>query len=106
MKIVYTLLIIGCVLLGYALTQETAHEVSQLSKANVQTGAEGKEGVSILDAVKLIKTSKVVRSLEGVNAQTDDPSQSRYQFSIWVPIVLAIALFYAIMSILFMEVKK
>ena len=109
MKFVFAFLIVACILLGCAIASDSQQQVEDMLQAS-SSGYKSDKDVSILDTVKYIKSKKYARSLQAENESgyRDDynPRRAFWQFAIWTPIVLFVVLFFAIMSIFYMDLNK
>ena len=112
MKIVIALLLIACIFLGCTYANATTEEVQEMVNEGETSSHSADSSLSILDAVKYVKSQKFARSLAGVDETTvgdlspTQIKQSYYQFCIWVPIMLFLIMFYGVMAIFYMDVNK
>uniref|UniRef100_A0A7S3JNG1 Uncharacterized protein n=1 Tax=Euplotes harpa TaxID=151035 RepID=A0A7S3JNG1_9SPIT len=109
MKFVFALLIIACVMIGTTHSKDSKSEVQQLVQVDELSGDQTFKSGSILEAVNMIKSRKMIRSLgeEGVGDLDENYyKRSYWQFCIWVPILIFVAMFYSVMSIVYMDFAK
>ena len=104
----YSLVVMVICLLAVAFASSAKEETVQLVQPASEAGYKQGKDVSILDTVKYIKSRQFARSLQadGGSLNDDVDRRSIYQTFIWVPIILIIALFYAVMSIFYMDLNK
>ena len=114
MKIVFGLLLVALLFVGFAYTKESKEEVQEVVEFEQTTTDPANQDLSILDTVKYIKSKRYARSLQGdesgkqgsSNADDQNKLQAHYQYAIWIPIILGLALLYAVMAIFYMDFDK
>ena len=106
MKLGLALLIICLIAATFAASVK--EETTQLVEPTSELEYKKNMDVSILETVKYIKSRQFARSLqEDAGSLTEEVDRrSIYQTFIWVPIILILALFYAVMSIFYMDLNK
>ena len=82
----------------------------QATKVTKQAAKQDEADISILNTVKTLKSKQFIRSLSESDTGDDNlptgENQTLMQLQIWVPILLAIILFFSVMSIVYMDLNK
>ncbi|CAI2384966.1 unnamed protein product [Moneuplotes crassus] len=106
MKILFAIAIAVLMLVGFTTADTLKQEVAQVIEENTVTQVELPKSISILDAVRDIKATKTRRFLADTVSADADPMRTLYQAYIWIPIILAVTLFVAVMATMNMDLNK